>query len=668
MAAKPSKKLVETGALAAPRKNFWILALCGMVLYTLFALILPFWTENNLMAWDSAGQYFAAWYQSEYLFPRIVGWNPFFFLGYAQNQFYPPLYSYVSALLAQVMPLEAAFKLVLVVVLLATPFSFFYFARSFGFSKNRSSAVAVCMFALLFIFPQDYFGGNMHATFNVGLYPHALGLALFFLYFGSLHRAVGSKKILLPTILLSAMALTNVATGLAGTVLLAAYAANNLHKKENLKALAKHFALVFALTAFWVLPAAAKLAWTNVLRIGSAESYSAILVLAVAYFAYVLFMGKSAFRPIALFGIGISAMVFLFGALNVPLHPYRFFMFIVLLIPIALFSIPSKENDWIYVVAVAVCVPLILLSPNLHPEGPTGIEANAIAEKIEGRVMVLAPLNAESSPHLLQHSLPMQNGFHSLRGLFVESSRNASFVFDVEKELFRNSSLQWGVISHREFLPQNWEDISGILKRQLDLFGVKYAIVPQSALEGEKLQEIAKYDKYFGDEPVPTGYTYNLMKVGDSNLFEVLDYKPRLVSHSGWERASAQWFLSDDIANGVLVDEEVPGYVGSGTETVKVLEMSPTLERIKFFVDSQKPVPVLIKISDFPNWRAYESGAPVKIYRASPYLMLVYGKGEMELKYEQLLVDLASGFISFIGLGILLILMKKELGVDKIGT
>src|SRR3989344_4777564 len=83
------------------------------LLHATIRLIIPFLRFNDLYIWDMAGQYFSSWYVKEYLFPRIIGWNPYFFAGFPQNQFYPPLYSYLTALLSFIMPLEWAFKLLL---------------------------------------------------------------------------------------------------------------------------------------------------------------------------------------------------------------------------------------------------------------------------------------------------------------------------------------------------------------------------------------------------------------------------------------------------------------------------------------------------------------------------------------------------------------------------
>ena len=99
----------------------------------------------------------------------------------------------------------------------------------------------------------------------------------------------------------------------------------------------------------------------------------------------------------------------------------------------------------------------------------------------------------------------------------------------------------------------------------------------------------------------------------------------------------------------ILVDGAVPDNIGIGKGDIKIIETTKNHNKIKFNVDSKVDVPILIKISYFPNWKAYVNGKETKVYKASPYLMLVYGKGEIELRYEKLFVDYIGIILTFIG-------------------
>jgi uncharacterized membrane protein len=95
------------------------------------------------------------------------------------------------------------------------------------------------------------------------------------------------------------------------------------------------------------------------------------------------------------------------------------------------------------------------------------------------------------------------------------------------------------------------------------------------------------------------------------------------------------------------------------------LEKSPTMDRIKFFVESEKRVPIYIKISYFPKWKAYQNGIETPIYKASPNFMIVYGKGEIELRYEETDIEKIGFLLSIIGLiWLVAVTGKKSLGFE----
>jgi uncharacterized membrane protein len=66
----------------------------------LLAVLIPFFRWNNLLEWDFPGHYNAIWYIKTHLLPWPTGWNPYFYCGYPQGMFYPPLAHYLVALLS----------------------------------------------------------------------------------------------------------------------------------------------------------------------------------------------------------------------------------------------------------------------------------------------------------------------------------------------------------------------------------------------------------------------------------------------------------------------------------------------------------------------------------------------------------------------------------------
>ena len=638
------------------KNAFAKITLALVLAYFIFSLIVPMLLHSNMLAWDGAGMYFSAWYQKEYLFPRIIGWNPFFFLGYAQNQFYPPLYPYLSALLAQIMPLDIAFKLILAAALLLTPLSFHFLCRSFGFSQSRSAAAAAAMAALLFAFPNDFFGGNIHSTINIGLYANALALPLFFFLFGSLERLVKREKkdgIIIPALLLSAIILSHTVSAIAALVLLFTYAF--LYRKSALHAIAKILSLSLLLSAFWSIPAIAKYSFATAFPIGEIPFAALIIEAALLYLMILTLQKKTEFYPAGFFVLALMALVFFAtNFTNSPLHPYRFTMFIVLLAPMALLSLLRNENYALLSAIAAASLIAILLFPAANAKGPEGISVQDFPAPQSGRMLILTSANSQPSPHMLQHILPMRSKVNSARGVFVESSKNSPFIFDIEREIDA-ASLEWGVVPHSGYIPRDYARITELLPVQMELFNITRVVSPNNTYGlWEPVQEVARYSQNGAD------YNFLLFRANDSQIAKVLTTPPRAFGAKEWDDAAAKWFLSPLIKDWVLVNGEVPRAAGTGSERLEVLEASPTMERLVLRVDSNEDVPVLIKMSYYPNWNAYSGGKKLHIYKASPYLMLVYGHGIIELKYEDTPADTAGNIFSIAGIVILAFLAAKS--------
>lgn len=634
-------------------ENIYVIVAFFLVFsYTLVFLAMPFFQQNNLLNYDMAGMYFSSWYTSNYLFPSPIGWNPFHFLGFPQNQFYGPLYPYLTSILAVFTPVELAFKLVLVAALLLTPVSFFYFARSFGFTKNQSVTAMLLMFSLLFVFPRGDFGGNIHATFGVGFVAQALALPLFFFYFGALKRKIEQHEILLPSLLLSLVVLAHALTAVAALFIPLAFLIAKPNKKF-LEYIAKHIALVFLLTAFWVVPALAKMDFVVVSQITGVTDNTLLLSSVLLITIIAALRKNSLIREACFFVFALTLFSFAGKELQLPVHFYRFTMLFLLMAPIAVLSIWRLENKIFHAGAILIMLLAVGTVTNLHPEGYSIIQKiTPLPPLTDSRLLVLASPLQQTNQNEIPIGVTIQSMVHTVRGIFSESSLNSRYVFDLERELDSNN-LNWGVITDDERIDELGEKAKELVPGQLERLGIEYVLTPTQPLDGWKVVEDEIFSVYLLDKNTQqlSKHPYTLYKANDTKIVEVLDAVPERVHKENWSEEVTDWFLSPRVSETVLVDEEVPKVKGQGNEKVEVVEHSPTMERVKFRVDSQTPVPVLIKISHYPNWKAYQNGKELHIYRASPHLMLVYAAGEVELKYEHALADLLG--YAFTGIGIL---------------
>ncbi|HLC53708.1 MAG TPA: hypothetical protein VJK03_04135 [Candidatus Nanoarchaeia archaeon] len=650
-------------------------------IYThLLTILIPFVRYNHLHNWDMAGLYFSAWYQHAYLFPRIIGWNPFFFFGYPQHQFYPPLFAYVTAALSYLASLDVAFKILVVAIVLATPLSFYYFARSFSFSKTVSAVTMLLMYALLFVVSDSTlgaFGGDLYSTLEIGLVTQALAITLFFFYCGTLEQHMRKGRIIASTLLLSLIILSNVMIAVAAIVALVAWSIVRVRSLPQARKAGLHAGISFLLTAFWTIPFLAKLPYSHGTLIGEFSASFLVIAFFIALFCFLSYRKRNA--GIAFLALFLALILIIAAAaswLLLPLHPYRWFILLLLCLPPLILSIFFRTQLHVLAILTVLAVVFISVTSPLHSAGSPAIEVPSLIAD-DARLFVVAPYLQEPSPHYLQHVIPRTSEMHGVKGLYAESSRHADIVFYLEREI-DSHSLAWGTSLNVSLLPAP-DVVSQILPAQLRALGIQYIIAPSDILSLSMVRQkeffVARYDappisqmierKQFGrvtgSAPIAerAEIPYALYDFGAAPLAEVLLHEPRVVSRDDWDSDVAQWFLSEDVAREILVDEPVPHVIGDGGERVDIIDHSPTWEQIVMNVTSQKPVPILIKMSYFPNWHAYQNGTPLKIYRASPYFMLVYGKGEIELRYEKTWSDLLGMWLSIAGLIILAILCCK---------
>ncbi len=616
--------------------------------YLVFVLVIPMLLQNTMMMWDHAGLYFSVWYEKSYVFPGIFSWNPYFYAGYAHNQFYPPLYPYLATALSYLFPITISLRIMLGVTLLLTPLSFYVCGRSLEFSKGNAAVAMLLMFALLFLFPTTYYGGNLSSTFKIGLVTHAFGMMLFFFYFASLMRAKTSGGFLLPTFLFTGIILSHIIAAVVAGLLLMSFIL--LYARERLfrRFLYWHIGLTFLLTAFWTLPFLAKQQYMTVIYLANNGNITLFAVFAVIYALCLIlwkqFREQNVLFPLALFLLLILACALVGNAFpSFSFHFYRLMYFILLIFPLALLSL-TKKSTIVTIVLVVISLILIFTAVPVSPIGPPAMETLPIQYALDGRTFVVASYDEETSPHLLQHMLPLENKIAGVKGLYVESTRNGEYLLNFEKEL-DEKSLSWGNMIYYLYPAKSDFITKEILPSQLSLFQINYIIISEnrSRPEWQYLQEVTRYSAN-GKEIV-----YGLYRVGNASLVEVVTKPLQIVSTDTWKEESLEWFFSPAIEQKMLVDEPVPDLLGTENDSVELLGQSVLQDTIKLKVNAGREVPVLVKISYFPNWKAYQNGIPIKIYRVSPDLMMIYGMGEIELRYEELWIDSVSEWLSVVG-------------------
>ncbi len=783
-----------------------LVSLCIIELLTLVGLVVPFVLQHNLYSGDMPGHYFAAWYEQNFLFPRPFGWNPFFFAGYPQNQFYPPLFHYLSAIMGLFFGTALGFKLLISASILLAPVSFQYFAAKFGFNDANCALVVFFMWLLLFI-PDGLLGANYASTFNTGVVVHMFALPLLFFYFGKANESLKTGKYVAISVLLSVIILSHVFIGIISVIVFLSFLIAH-NKKNDLFLMFKHGALSFLLISFWAVPLLSKIGYSSSSPSPGFSLLIFVVLLSCAVFLvlrYLLTETPGERKPIlyaycilvALVSIGYYLQTH-FPEIGYAAYFTRLLMPIVLLMPALAVTVFLSRPSLLKVllsIPPIFCLSILLTLSFLpifysvfhidlledyaiKPEGIKNMQLDF--EKLDGRILDISYIDKVSGVYYVNMMVPMNTGNQMMQGLFVESSKQARYVYQTILELNPHTMFM-NVYPLNETSPENH---AKLLPYQLRTFNINYLITSEGINRSNMITDpqgihvynysrnyygdgatlgdyvfgikeksmwdvfrllnstdnsssiVALYSQedgngaleemnassnstgvnfYLGNETatvylssnfrnweasvngkltlfypsysaayppimyfkgngtvelrytgnpfdslnatflhdVPVGFrneTFSLYKVGDSKLAEVLDYAPSAVCKN-WDDATWDWFNSENISKVIVQScEPLPSYAGFGDEKLDIVEVSRTGEYMKFIVHSDKPVPVYVKVSDYPNWRAYVNGVPAKIYLASPYMMLVYGNGTIEFRYEPVLSEYAGGIMSCLGI------------------
>ncbi len=271
----------------------------------------------------------------------------------------------------------------------------------------------------------------------------------------------------------------------------------------------------------------------------------------------------------------------------------------------------------------------------------------------------------------------------SMEGLYFEASSTTPFHF------LNQSELSVGPSRAQRDLPYSAFDIDkGV--QHLQLMGVKYYMATtdaavEAARGHEDLEEVAAETfVYPGTDGVPVEHTWAVFEVADSEIVTPLSYDPVVLSDAddhidGWVYAAEHpeaiegqpkppkapgpavlWYNDptrwdvllatsgpDDWPRAPSTDLDPPRQA-TGPAEVSKIEM--TSDTVSFSVD-EVGVPVLVKVSYFPNWTVSGAEGP---YRVSPnFMVVVPTEHDVVLSYGYRGTDLLGWLLTAVGVVLL---------------
>ena len=246
----------------------------------------------------------------------------------------------------------------------------------------------------------------------------------------------------------------------------------------------------------------------------------------------------------------------------------------------------------------------------------------------------------------------------SMEGLYFESSTTTPFHFLIQSELSNVPSRAQRGLPYRSF------DINAGIDH-LQQFGVKY-YAASSQVATDEAQQHPSLNEIANSGP------WTIFKVKNSELVVQLDFEPAIfghLEHSEWLDPSVEVFQEGSQAvvrtlGGMnhwqhVNPEEEPERIG--LPQVGVSGINVDTDRIEFKVD-KTGVPVMVKTSYFPNWKAKGAEGP---WRATPNLMVVVPtEKEVALENGRSPLEIVSILLTLTGLISIAFLARKPNSLD----
>jgi len=269
----------------------------------------------------------------------------------------------------------------------------------------------------------------------------------------------------------------------------------------------------------------------------------------------------------------------------------------------------------------------------------------------------------------------------SMEGLYFEAAGSTPYHFVSAAALSKQSSNPV-----RELRYDNNDPVRGV--RYMRAMGIRYymAFTPEAVDKARNVPELVE---------VATSGPWHVYEIADTALVEPLGVRPVVVNprpgdqRERWLEVGMSWFQHADewaalpVADGPddwqRIDAEVdasrqvgqPGEPGRQVDIVRpaqaidaqelprvnVSDVRIEQERISFTVD-RVGVPVLVKVSYFPNWKAKGASG---IHRAAPNMMVVVPTSEkVELSYRSSGLDRSSYLLTFAGIALTVLFARRR--------
>ena len=670
-------------------KNHYGLIIISLI--GLITLIIPFIADNNLENFDAAGQYANAYYIKNVFWPWPGGWNSQLLSGFPQGLFYPPLFHYLSAALSFIIPLALAYKLLLGLAIFIFPIIFFLLAKNIF--KNTLQATAALTATGIFYYFDMGLNDNLFCDLYFGMSPHLFSLTIFVVYLLFISKLINEPKKWWRTasLFLATLIVTHSFTSIMAIIFSLIIIILNWDDRFLKINLIKHFGLAFLLSAWWWLPAILNIGYVSGSDINgqSAPVLTVMMpfILTSSIIALKIKEKNLFISSISIFNLSILAVYLFSNFFSIdyfPVHFTRFLVYPVLLAPLTfIYLLARKTINWqIINLSLLFAFIFYIFFFRIIPIGPFNTK---LLENIEhywqsGRIIVSGGTrNLDDRFHITRMKLAVEQGLPAAEGLFVESTPNGWFIMSMMKSWENTApTFVWAYNNLQSVCDLSWGT---------KIFGINYEyrlndLRPteeennfleqreknnsrkniSGLIEDAKIGEKKKEDNYLNfkinrirlldnervismlaNENSPF-YYQSFYQVASTSIAEALNLRPINITHN-WTNNITKWWTTDWLKvenkksynKPVLIFQTNTDNWQTADENFNLPFTELGEKMNNFLVDAsvlEKPAPIYVKVGYFPFWHAYnESGQEIKIYKASPNFMLVYGQGRINFKY-----------------------------------
>lgn len=668
-------------------KNYYGLIIISLI--GLITLIIPFIADNNLENFDAAGQYANAYYIKNVFWPWPGGWNSHLLSGFPQGIFYPPLFHYLSAALGFIIPLAVAYKSLLGLAIFIFPVIFFLLAKNIF--KNIPQATAALIATGIFYYFDMGLNDNLFCDLYFGMSPHLFSLTIFIIYLFFISKLIDKPKKwwsisgLILAILIMTHSFTS-AVALVFSIIITILG----HQDKYLRiSLIKHFILASFLSAWWWLPAILNINYISGSDInGQSAPVLIVMMPFILTSSLIVFKIKEKnlfIKSISVFNLFILTLYLFSNFIAIdyfPIHFTRFLVYPVLLAPLTFIYLLAKRivNWQIINGSLLFAFIFYIFFFRIIPVGPfdTKLLTNVSRYWQSGRVLVSGgSRNLDDRFHITRMKLAIEENLPAAEGLFVESTPNGWFIMSMMKSWENTApTFVWAYNNLQSVCDLSWGT---------KIFGINYEYrlndLKPTEEENNFIDELEKHNnqitiaqssenlikqtkennylnfkinrkRLFDNERVismlvsetSSFYYQSFYQVASTSVAEALNSQPLNITKN-WTDNITKWWTTDWLkienknfySKPILIYQTNTDNWQTSTESLNLPYIELGNKMDNFLVDASalaKPAPIYVKVGYFPFWHAFsESGQEMKIYKASPNFMLVYGQGRINFKY-----------------------------------